>query len=77
MAENFCLLEAIYPGITAHRGAMIAGTPGRVKQRMLKLAGNYDVNEIVAATMTAHAEDSFRFYEPLAEMFERTPRNIS
>lgn len=53
-----------------NRGRMIAGTPPKVKEKLLQLAANYEVDEIVVATMADKVEDRFRSYELLAEMFE-------
>jgi luciferase family oxidoreductase group 1 len=63
--------------VMQNRGRMIAGTPDQVKQRMTKLADDYGVDEIVAATMAEHAEDRFRSYELLAEIFALEPRTIA
>jgi luciferase family oxidoreductase group 1 len=55
--------------VMANRGRMIAGTPERVKERLLKLADDYDVDEIVVSTMADTTADRLRSYELLAEMF--------
>jgi luciferase family oxidoreductase group 1 len=59
--------------VMQNRARMIAGTPERVKERMLKLAADYDVNEIVVSTMADKVEDRFRSYELLAEIFQLEP----
>jgi luciferase family oxidoreductase group 1 len=61
--------------VMANRGRIIAGTPEQVKQRMLKMADDYSVDEIVAATITEKIADRFRSYELLAEIFQLEPRN--
>ncbi|WP_343670306.1 LLM class flavin-dependent oxidoreductase [Chitinophaga sp.] len=61
--------------VMANRGRMISGTPANVKMKLTKLADEYQVDEIVVATMTDKAEDRFRSYELLAEQFRLEPRN--
>ncbi|PWV56630.1 LLM class flavin-dependent oxidoreductase [Chitinophaga sp. S165] len=61
--------------VMANRGRIVAGTPEQVKQRLLKMADDYGVDEIVAATITEKIEDRFRSYELLAEIFQLEPRN--
>jgi alkanesulfonate monooxygenase SsuD/methylene tetrahydromethanopterin reductase-like flavin-dependent oxidoreductase (luciferase family) len=46
---------------------MITGTPPQVKAQLLQLAADYEVDEIVVATITDHFEDRLRSYELLAE----------
>jgi luciferase family oxidoreductase group 1 len=53
-----------------NRQRMIAGTPDVVKERLTSLAKDYLVDEIVIATFADEAEDRFRSYELVAEMFE-------
>ena len=49
---------------------MVSGTPGQVKEQLLKLADEFDIDEIIVATMTGTAEDRKRSFELLAEVFE-------
>jgi luciferase family oxidoreductase group 1 len=60
--------------VLANRARAISGTPERVKERMLKLATDYSVDEIVVSTMADRAEDRFRSYELLAQMFNLEAR---
>lgn len=53
-----------------NRERMIIGTPDVVKEKMLSLARDFMVNEIVVATFADLAEDRFRSYELLAEIFD-------
>lgn len=61
--------------VLQNRNRMVAGTPSRVKERLLQLAAEYEVNEIIVATMTDKVEDRFRSYELLAEMFNLPGRD--
>lgn len=63
--------------VLQNRARMIAGTPDYVKERLLKLAADYNVDEIVIATMADRVEDRFRSYELLAEAFDLAPRVIA
>jgi luciferase family oxidoreductase group 1 len=53
-----------------NRQRMIVGTPDEVKERITALVKNYKTDEIVIATFSDEAEDRFRSYELLAQMFE-------
>ncbi|WP_240916494.1 hypothetical protein [Pedobacter sp. HDW13] len=48
---------------------MIYGTPDVIKERLSKLAADYDVDELMAVTITEHFEDRIKSYQLLAEMF--------
>ena len=52
-----------------NRKRVIAGTPDRVKTRLTQLAEEYNVDEIIAVTITEHFEDRLQSYKLLAEMF--------
>jgi luciferase family oxidoreductase group 1 len=56
--------------VMANRARMISGTPKNVKIKLQKLADDYQVDEIVIATMADKVEDRFRSYELLAEQFQ-------
>lgn len=75
--RNYEYSDMEWQRVMANRGRMIAGTPDQVKQRLLKLADDYDVDEIIAATMSEHAEDRFRSYELVAEIFHLEPRDVA
>ena len=53
----------------ANSNRLIAGTPLQVKQQIIELAENCDVDEIMAATITYAPEDKVRSFELLAEVF--------
>ncbi len=51
------------------RGRVVSGTPGQVKAEFERLAAAYEVDEIVAVTITADFQDRLRSYELLVEAF--------
>lgn len=53
-----------------NRRRMIVGTPDVVKEKMLALAKELSVNEIVVATFADSSEDRLRSYQLLADIFE-------
>jgi len=53
-----------------NRQRMIAGTPDVVKVALLKLAKEFNTNEIVISTFAEHHEDRLRSYELLAKCFD-------
>jgi luciferase family oxidoreductase group 1 len=56
--------------INYNSGRVVSGTPASVKQQLLQLADDFDINEIIVATMTGTVEDRKRSFELLAEVFE-------
>jgi len=56
--------------IKYNSGRVVSGTPRQVKEQLLKLADEFDIDEIIVATMTGTAEDRKRSFELLAEVFE-------
>lgn len=56
------------------RANSVWGSPARVKARLEELAAIYDVNEIVAVTITYDFAARVRSYELLAEAFGLAPR---
>jgi luciferase family oxidoreductase group 1 len=52
-----------------NRQRMIIGTPDVVKEKMLALANDFEVDEIVVATFTDDAEDRLGSYQQLADLF--------
>lgn len=56
--------------IAANRPRAIIGTPQVVKQKLLQLAADYDVNEIMMTNITLDFEDRMHSYELLAQLFE-------
>ena len=55
----------------------IAGTPSTVRQRLVEMAAEYEVDEIVVLTITYDFAARVRSYELLAEAFELTPASSS
>ena len=53
-----------------NRQRMIIGTPDIVKKKMLALAEDFQVDEIVVATFADTAEERLRSYDLLASMFD-------
>jgi luciferase family oxidoreductase group 1 len=51
------------------RRRSIAGTPAQVRDRLLAMAGDYEVDEVVALTITYDFAARVRSYELLAEAF--------
>jgi luciferase family oxidoreductase group 1 len=55
--------------IAYNRNRFIAGTPDVVKEKLTKLADDYNVDEIVVATMAENFEDRAQSYRLIAGMF--------
>ncbi|WP_442795132.1 LLM class flavin-dependent oxidoreductase [Pelobium manganitolerans] len=56
--------------ILFNRQRMAVGTPAQMKQQIEKLCDDFDTDEIIISTFTENAEDRFRSYELLAEVFD-------
>ncbi|MES2274621.1 MAG: LLM class flavin-dependent oxidoreductase [Bacteroidota bacterium] len=56
--------------IRYNRQRVVAGNPEMVKMRLSQLAESYDIDELMAVTITEDFEDRLRSYELLAELFE-------
>ena len=52
------------------RRRRVAGTPAQCRERLLSLAREYGVDEIVVVTITETAATRLRSYELLADVFE-------
>ena len=59
--------------IQYNSGRIVSGTPGQVKKQLLQLANDFDIDEIMAVTMTGSPGDRKRSFELLAEVFELKP----
>ena len=57
-----------------NRQRMITGTPDVVKEKLERLAREFDTDEIVVATFADTSEDRLNSYSLLAEMFELNKR---
>lgn len=55
--------------IAYNRGRFVAGTPEEVQRKFLKLADQYDIDEIMVATMSENFEDRTESYRLLAQIF--------
>ena len=58
--------------IAHNSGRIVSGTPAQVKEKLTKLAEEFEVDEIMVTTMTYSFEDRKRSFELLAEVFELT-----
>lgn len=56
--------------IAWNRGRFIAGTPAIVKQKLTKLANEYNIDEIMIATWAEDFEDRKQSYKLIADMFK-------
>ena len=56
--------------IENNKGRVVSGTPKQVRQQLLKLAADFDIDEIMIATMTDNITDRRRSFEFLAETFQ-------
>ncbi|AOP33539.1 hypothetical protein A0128_06575 [Leptospira tipperaryensis] len=59
--------------ILQNRGRMVAGTPDKVKEEILQLTKEYEVEEVVVTTITYDFEDRLRSYRLLANAFDLKP----
>ncbi|QNH63731.1 LLM class flavin-dependent oxidoreductase [Hymenobacter sediminicola] len=53
-----------------HHQRIVSGTPDKVQADLTALAASYDVNEMVAVTITHDFDDRLRSYELLADAFQ-------
>jgi luciferase family oxidoreductase group 1 len=60
--------------IRHNRKRVITGTPVEMKLKLTRLAEEYDVNEIIAVTITEAFEDRLESYRLLAEQFDLKPQ---
>jgi luciferase family oxidoreductase group 1 len=56
--------------IKYNSGRIVSGTPLQVKEQLLQLANDFDIDEIIVATMAGTAAERKRSFELLAEVFE-------
>ncbi|QJD98325.1 LLM class flavin-dependent oxidoreductase [Mucilaginibacter robiniae] len=55
--------------IKLNRRRVVTGTPDVVKAQLTQMANTYEVNELIAVTITEHFEDRLQSYQLLAEQF--------
>ncbi|HVS91940.1 MAG TPA: LLM class flavin-dependent oxidoreductase [Mucilaginibacter sp.] len=61
--------------IRHNRKRVVTGTPAEMKQKLTSLAAEYDVDEIIAVTITEDFDDRLESYRLLAEQFGLKPIN--
>ncbi|TGK19894.1 LLM class flavin-dependent oxidoreductase [Leptospira stimsonii] len=59
--------------ILQNRGRMVVGTPDKVKEDIIRLTKEYEVEEVVVTTITFDFEDRLRSYRLLANAFDLKP----
>ncbi len=62
--------------IAMNRRRMVIGAPEQAKARLLELAEQYGVGELVVVTICHEFAPRLRSYELLAQVFELTPRTL-
>lgn len=55
--------------IVYNRKRVITGTPGEIKMKLAKFARDYEVDEIIAVTITEDFQDRLNSYKLLAKIF--------
>jgi luciferase family oxidoreductase group 1 len=73
-ASAYTYTPAEWQRVLFNRSRTAIGTPKQVKEKLESLAQEFDVDEIVISTFTEQAEDRFRSYESLAELFGLEPK---
>lgn len=58
--------------IERNKGRIVVGTQQEVKEQLMQLAEDFDVDEIMITSMTHSKDDRFKSFELLAEAFELT-----
>jgi len=56
--------------ILYNRKRVVTGNPDQMKDKLTRLANDYDVNEIIAVTITEDFEDRLTSYKLLADIFD-------
>jgi len=74
--KNTRYSAAEWDRIYFNRARVVSGTPDKVKEALVRLADDYEVDEIVVATITHLFSDRIRSYQLLAETFELTPASM-
>jgi luciferase family oxidoreductase group 1 len=73
-ATQYEYSPAEWQRVLYNRQRTAIGTPQQLRQRLAGLADEFGVDELVLSTFTEHAEDRFRSYELLAELFGLEPQ---
>lgn len=72
VAKQYDYTAAEWQRVLFNRQRTIIGTPGVVKEKMIALAAEIDVPEIIVSTFAEGKEDRFLSYELLSNMFALT-----
>ncbi|MEJ0082667.1 MAG: hypothetical protein WDM78_17330 [Puia sp.] len=70
--EDYVFSEQELERIQYNRGRIISGTKDQVKEQLISLATEMDVDEIMVTTMTHSQKDRFRSFELISEAMELT-----
>jgi len=62
--------------IMYNRKRVVTGTPVQMKTKLSQLAKDYNVDEIIAVTITEHFDDRLTSYKLLAEVFDIQPGEV-
>ena len=68
--KNYQFSSVELERVKFNSGRVVSGTKEQVKDQLNRLATDFDLDEIVVATMTYNKEDRVRSFELLAEVFE-------
>lgn len=68
--KDYVFSDAEKERIYYNSGRVVSGTMHEVKEQLLQLADDFDIDEIIAATMTDSVANRKRSFELLAEAFE-------
>lgn len=69
VAKQYEYTAIEWPRVLFNRQRTIIGTPDLVKEKLIALAAEMDVPEIIISTFAESREDRFRSYELLSQMF--------
>lgn len=75
--KNYTYTPDEWQRVLHNRGRMIVGTPEFVKTKLLRLANNFQTEEIVMSTFADTFEDRLRSYEILSDLFELVPATVN
>ena len=67
--QDYIFKDAELERIRYNRGRIVSGTPEQVRDQLISLAAEMDVDEIMITTMTHSQKDRMRSFELIAEKF--------
>lgn len=73
--HNYTFTPSELERVKNNSGRIISGTKEQVKKQLLKLASDFELDEIVASAMAYNSEDRKHSFELLAEAFELVIQN--